>query len=95
MGDKKSQLEKVLKHLRTHKKGITSMTAFLRYRITRLSGHIFVLRQKGFEIITINEPNTFTQGHHGRYVLVGEPDYDTIQKGWVYFKISGEYEILV
>ena len=64
----------VLKHLKNHKNGITSMTAFERYGITRLSGRIFELRQEGFEIITDNvtEKNRF--GHavtYARYRLVG------------------------
>ena len=36
MGDKKTQIEKVLNHLRKNKRGITSMKAFWKYNITRL-----------------------------------------------------------
>lgn len=74
MGENVSQVEKVLKYLRTHRKGITSMQAFWKYRITRLSAKIFDLRKKGYQIHTIKEDNTFTKGQHGRYVLVGEPE---------------------
>lgn len=78
MGSKKPQIEKVLNHLRKHKKGITSMEAFWKYRITRLSAKIFELREKGYRIHTIMEDNTLSDGQHGRYVLVGEPNIDTI-----------------
>lgn len=78
MGERTSQVEKVLKHLRTHKKGITSMQAFWKYRITRLSAKIYELREKGYQILTIKEDNTFSRGQHGRYVLVGEPNIDII-----------------
>lgn len=74
----KTQQQKVLDYLRTHKRGITSMKAFWLFRITRLSDRIFRLRGKGYQIATIKEDNTFTSGKHGRYVLLGEPHIDTI-----------------
>ena len=74
----KTQQQKVLDYLRTHKRGITSMKAFWLFRITRLSDRIFRLREKGYRIATIKEDNTFVRGQHGRYVLLGEPDIDTI-----------------
>ena len=73
--ENKTQVETVLKYLRTHKKGLTSMKAFWRWRITRLSDKIFRLRNKGYHIITIKEPNTFTSGTHGRYVLLNEKEW--------------------
>lgn len=68
----KSQREQILKHLKNHKKGITSMDAFNRYGITRLSGRIFELRKEGYQIITetIYDKNKF--GHlvnYARYRL--------------------------
>ena len=68
----KTQKEQVLKHLKNHKNGITSMTAFERYGITRLSGRIFELRRDGHNIITdsVTEKNRF--GHpvtYARYRL--------------------------
>jgi len=66
----KSQRTTVLNYLRKNKKGVTSMKAFWKWHITRLSAVIFDLRKKGFDIITIREPNTFSKGTHARYVLV-------------------------
>lgn len=74
----KTQQQKVLDYLRTHKRGITSMKAFWLFRITRLSDRIFRLRERGYRIVTIKEDNTFVRGQHGRYVLLGEPDKDII-----------------
>lgn len=70
----KSQKEQILKHLQNHKNGITSMTAFERYGVTRLSGRIFELRKEGYSIVTdeIVTKNKF--GHrvtYARYRLVG------------------------
>ena len=68
-----TQQAKVLKFLQTHKDGLTSAQAFWRLgMITRLSGHIFELRKKGYNICTIKEPNRFIEGYHGRYVYLGE-----------------------
>ena len=71
----KTQIDKVLWYLRTHKKGITSMKAFWLFRATRLGARIYELRQKGYVIHTIMEDNTFSDGRHARYVLIKEPDY--------------------
>ena len=70
----KSQKEQVLKHLKNHKNGLTSLTAFERYGITRLSGIIFKLRHEGYDIITdmLTQKNRF--GHavtFARYRLEG------------------------
>lgn len=72
-----TQQQKVLKYIKKNKDGITSMKAFWRFGITRLSGHIFELRKKGYNICTIKEPNKFTEGYHGRYVYLGDE-----QKWW-------------
>jgi hypothetical protein len=69
-----NQNEQVLTHLKNHKNGITSKTAFERYGITRLSGRIFELRKMGYNIETdhVTEKNRF--GHpvtYARYRLVG------------------------
>lgn len=45
-----TQQQKILKHLETYKKGITSLEAFERYGCTRLSGQIFELKRKGYNI---------------------------------------------
>ena len=70
-----SQTQKVLDYLMTHKKGLTSMKAFWRWRITRLSAKIYNLREKGYHIITYRDPNTFTKGYHGRYVLLNKKNW--------------------
>ena len=46
-----TQNEMVLEHMRLYG-GITSMDAFRSYQITRLSGRIHELRQKGYKITT-------------------------------------------
>lgn len=72
---KKSQEAIVLAHMkRCSKRGITSFEAFSKYGITRLSSHIFTLRGKGYEILTIREVNEETGSSYGRYVLVGGKD---------------------
>ena len=48
----KSQKQRIIKHLKSHT-GLTSLTAFERYGITRLSGRIFDLRQDGYNITSI------------------------------------------
>lgn len=66
---KKPQEQIVLAHMkRCSRKGITSMEAFSKYGITRLSGRIFELRKKGYDIITIRE-RTKEGTSYGRYVL--------------------------
>lgn len=69
---RKTQEDIVLAHLKRYsKKGITSMDAFSRYYITRLSAKIFTLRKRGYDIITIRE--TSSDGtSYGRYVLVNK-----------------------
>lgn len=46
-----TQNQKILSHLKSHT-GITSITAFEKYGITRLSGRIFDLREMGYKIST-------------------------------------------
>ena len=50
-----TQREAILKHLKTHKKGITSMDAIERYGCTRLSAVIKALEEKGNAIEHIPE----------------------------------------
>lgn len=74
MGDRRTQKEIVVKYLRNHRKGLTSMKAFWLFRMTRLGARIYELRQKGYVIHTIREDNTFIPGQHARYVLIKEPE---------------------
>ena len=74
MGDRRTQKETVVKYLRNHRKGLTSMKAFWLFRITRLGARIHELRRKGYVIQTMMEDNKFCPGQHARYVLLKEPD---------------------
>lgn len=64
----KSKSQLVLQHLKTHKRGITSMDAFEKYKATRLSSIIFNLRSRGYDIVTIEE-RTETGTRYARYIL--------------------------
>lgn len=74
----KSQTTKVLEYMKKHKKGITSMVAFWRFGITRLSGRIYELRNRGCHILSIREPNKLNDGYHARYVLSEEQEWWTV-----------------
>lgn len=74
MGERKTQKEMVVRYLRKHRKGLTSMKAFWLWRMTRLGARIHELRRKGYEIYTIKEDNLFVPGQHARYVLIKEPN---------------------
>ena len=74
MGERRTQKEIVVKYLRNHKKGLTSMRAFWLWRMTRLGARIHELRRNGYEIATIKEDNVFVPGQHARYVLLKEPN---------------------
>lgn len=50
-----TQCDRILKHLKTHKRGITQADAIERYGCYRLSGRIHDLREMGYEIVTENE----------------------------------------
>lgn len=53
---KKTQIAEIRKYLETHKKGITSFEAIRNFGATRLSGIIYVLRNKyNMPIITENK----------------------------------------
>lgn len=67
-----SQNKKILRYLETHKRGITSMDAFTRFGISRISARIFDLRQMGYPIQTIREVKNNADGQtiqYARYVL--------------------------
>lgn len=68
--ERTTQRTHILNYLQKNKKGVTSMKAFWRWHITRLSAIIYDLREKGYHIVTIREPNTFCSGTHARYVLL-------------------------
>ena len=67
-----SQNARILKYLQTHKRGLTSMDAFTKFGITRLSGRIYELRQKGYDIETYRETGKNRDGvdtQYARYFL--------------------------
>ena len=57
----KSQNERILKYLQTHKRGITQLQAFEKFGVLRLSGRIHNLREQGYPIMTniIEVPNRY------------------------------------
>lgn len=67
-----TQEDKVYKHLLENKKGITSIEAFSKYKITRLSAVIFNLRKDGYLIVSVRETNENTGTSYARYILKGE-----------------------
>lgn len=67
-----SQTDKVLSHIERYD-GITSMEAFEKYRITRLSAKIFELRKRGVKVIT-----DMQDGKDGQYAVYRLQDGQTI-----------------
>ncbi len=68
----KTQCIRLLRHLQTHKKGITDLEAYNLYQIRRLSGRIYDLRKRGFNIETVYDSYVNEDSHnvrYGRYVL--------------------------
>lgn len=50
--ERKSQTNDIIKYLQTHKRGITSLEAINMFGATRLSGIMFALRKRGYNIGT-------------------------------------------
>jgi hypothetical protein len=68
-----TKTEKVLKHL-IHVGPITTWEAILLYRVTRLSGVIWTLKNQGFNIVSRkveNDNGRFGRGYHAEYTLMG------------------------
>ena len=68
----KTQCNRLLRHLQTHKRGITDLDAYNLYQIRRISARIRDLRHRGYNIETLYESYTNEDGHnvrYGRYVL--------------------------
>lgn len=69
-----TQCDRILKHLRTHKRGITQMDAVEKFGCYRLSARISDLRELGYEIETVNETKKNRYGvpcTYARYILKG------------------------
>lgn len=64
---KKTQTEDVLKYLKTHKKGITSMEAIQLFGATRLSDIVYRLVHRGIKIVS--EP-VEVKTRYGRTVYI-------------------------
>lgn len=56
-----SQNDRILKYMKTHKKGITQLKALEKFGCLRLSGRIHDLRSMGYPIMTniIEVPNRY------------------------------------
>lgn len=65
---------KALRFLWEHRtRGLTQHDAY-KYNDYRLSAKIMQLREDGFAIYTVDEPNSIKQGTHGRYFLLVTTD---------------------
>ena len=70
-----SQNKQILSYLEGHPEGITSMDAIRKFKITRLSGRIFDLRQKGYRIERKMEHKRGDMTHrYARYFLTVDDD---------------------
>lgn len=65
---KRSQISDVIEHLRKYK-SITSLEAIELFGATRLSGIIFILREKGFGIETEIVQGKNRYGHSTNYAV--------------------------
>ena len=78
---KKTQHELVLEYLQNHKEGMTSLDAMNLYGIIQMPKRIWILRQEGYKIVSLEESGKNRFGdtvHYTRYVLKeGESDAGT------------------
>lgn len=65
---KKNKIAMVEKHLETHKKGITGMVAWDRYKVADLRATIYKLRKRGWVIESI--PHNKDGVQYTQYILV-------------------------
>ena len=61
-----TQNDEILNHLRTNT-GITTAEAFSKYGITRLSARIFDLREKGYDISSLDREEINRNGKKSRF----------------------------
>ena len=69
---KQNQCMKILKHLKTHKRGITPLEALEKYGIMRLGARIYDLRERGNNIVNVWDQHTDEDGEtvrFARYIL--------------------------
>ena len=67
MSKRKTHADTILEYLMEHE-GITSLEAIDKFRITRLSAVIFVLRQRGYNIKSVNRQYRDDRGILTQYV---------------------------
>ena len=68
MRKEKCARDEIIRHLRKHK-SITSYEAIKKYGVTRLSGVIYVLRERGFVIETEIKCGKNRYGHISNYAI--------------------------
>lgn len=59
--------ERMLAYLRKHRRGITSLEAINKLGETRLSATIYLLRQRGFQILDTYETSQNRYGENTRF----------------------------
>jgi hypothetical protein len=72
MSELKTQTALILAHLQL-KGNITSYESFVKYKVTRLSAVIYLLKKQGCTFRTEREYNRITSTNYARYYLTGEP----------------------
>lgn len=63
----KTQCSQILNYMRTHKRGITPIIAEQKFQCHRLSGRIFDLRERGYDIETVIQLKKNDQGRTIQY----------------------------
>lgn len=64
---KQTVQDDILRYLQSHKKGITNRDGFDKFGTTRLGGHIYFLRKKGYKIVTEEVSDKNRYGHKTTY----------------------------
>lgn len=73
MEKKRSKQDMVLNYLKSNKRGISQREAIEKYQAYRLSGIVFRLKKRGYNIITNMEVSKNLDGttsNYARYILV-------------------------
>ena len=73
MEKKRSKQDMVLDYLKSNKRGLSQREAIERYQAYRLSGIVFRLKKRGYNIITnmeVSKNQDGTTSNYARYVLI-------------------------
>ena len=73
MEKKRSKQDMVLDYLKSNKRGLSQREAIEKYQAYRLSGIVFRLKKRGYNIITNKEVSKNLDGstsNYARYVLI-------------------------